>query len=324
MQTPSVSIAIRAWRREWLQEAIASVLAQTHRDFELVICDPAGALEDVVRKARDGRIRYCRPPHHPDASGRFRAAVALCRGRYIGLLDDDDRYEPAFVARLFGVLEQDPECGVAFCRTTWEYRDRIFAPADRRPAGRQPDAAADMLARGWTVSPSHMLMRRAALDAVERAQRMPDGVAPDTFVNLTLAAAGWRHVLVDARLVVCRWHDDQLSRAVPGAADTAVATWRALHFQDPRLAALRDRRLATALLVRSLLRLRAGDGARVREDLRGAARVCPSAWPGPRRLLQVAAASGVGGKLAAAAYLAWSPSSRRRRLPPQTIGGIEV
>jgi glycosyltransferase involved in cell wall biosynthesis len=319
-----VSIAIRAWRRDWLREAVASVLAQTHRDLELVICDPAGTLEDVARDARDDRIRYCRPPLCDNASARFRSAVALCRGRYIGVLDDDDRYEPVFVARLVDALENDAECGVAFCRTTWECGGRRTAPADARPEGRQPDIASDMLARGWTVSPSHMLVRRTALDAAERAQAMPDGVAPDTFLNLTIALAGWRHVLVDARLVVCRWHDGQLSRKFPGGPDTAVATWRALDLQDPRLAALRDRRLAGALLVRSVLRLRAGQAVGAREDLREAARACPTAWPRQRRLLELAAAAGPLGRTAAAAWLAWSPRSRRRRRPPDAIGRTDL
>lgn len=41
---PTVSIAIRAYRRRWLGEAIASVLGQTYRDLELVVYDDAGEI----------------------------------------------------------------------------------------------------------------------------------------------------------------------------------------------------------------------------------------------------------------------------------------
>lgn len=68
---PSVSIAIRAHRREWLDDAIASVLAQTHRDLELVIYNDTGTLESVATRTRDARIRYCRGNANLQASGRL-------------------------------------------------------------------------------------------------------------------------------------------------------------------------------------------------------------------------------------------------------------
>jgi hypothetical protein len=318
--TPSVSIAIRAYRRRWLGEAVASVLAQTHRDLELVVYDDAGDLVDVVRAAGDARVRYQRADRRLQASGRFLAAVALCRAPVVGLLDDDDRYEPAFVARLLEALERDPAAGVAFCRATWEGSGQRVKPTDPRPPGRQPNLLSGMLAEGWTVAPSHMLMRRAAFEAAERVRPMPDGVAPDVFVNIGIAQAAWHHVLVDAPLVVCRWHAEQLSRRFPVAADVAVATWRAIELRDPALAALRDRRLARAHLVRAFDRLRAGETRAAREDVRAAADVCPSAWSVPRRLLQAATAAGPVGRMAANAWTAWSPRGRRRARPPVVLG----
>jgi glycosyltransferase involved in cell wall biosynthesis len=320
LPTPAVSIAIRAYRRRWLGAAVSSVLAQTHHDLELVIYDDAGDLEDVANAARDGRVRYHRAERRLQASGRFLAAVGVCRAPYVGLLDDDDRYEPAFVARLLEALEKDPEAGVAFCRTTWEADGRRIRPRDSRPPGRQPNLPTAMLADGWTVAPSQMLVRRTALEAAARVQPMPDGVAPDVFVNVRIALAGWHHVLVDAPLVVCRWHADQSSRRFPSANDVAVATWRSIELGEAALSRLRDRRLARAHLVRAFDRLRAGDTRGAREDVRAAAGACHSAWRGPRRLLRAAAAVGPAGRMAATAWLAWSPQGRRRAEPPLVIG----
>ena len=81
---PRVSIAIRAFRRRWLAEAIASVLAQTYRDLELVIYDDAGDLEALASATRDPRVRYHCADAPRSASGRFQAAVGLCRGDYVG------------------------------------------------------------------------------------------------------------------------------------------------------------------------------------------------------------------------------------------------
>ncbi len=264
---PGVSIAIRAFRRRWLAEAIASVLAQTHRDLELVIYDDAGDLEPLAMATGDPRVRYHRADQPRTPSGRFAAAVAQCRGAYVGVLDDDDAYAPAFVAALAAALDADPRAGAAFCRTTWQGEHGRVVPVDGRPPGTVADAALAMLRDGWTVTPSHLLFRREAYDAVFGPSPMPPGVSPDTLLNVCLAMRGWRHVLVDAPLVVTRWHAHQLSRLSIAALDCEVSTWRALALEDPVLAAHRDRRLARALLARAALALRAGDLGRVRADL---------------------------------------------------------
>jgi glycosyltransferase involved in cell wall biosynthesis len=316
---PKVSIAIRAFRRRWLAEAIASVLAQTHRDLELIIYDDAGDLEDLAVAARDPRVRYHAADTRRSASGRFAAAAALCRGEYMGLLDDDDADAPDFVATLAGALDADPRAGAAFCRTTWDVDGRRVTPDDPRPAGRVPDAAAAMLRDGWTISPSHMLMRRAAYDAALRDQPMPPGVAPDAFVNLRIALAGWGHVLVDAPLVVTRFHGDQLSRRYPDGGNFAVATLRTLHLTDPVLAVLRDRRLAHALRVRAFEHLRAGALDLARTDLAAADATSPDRSLRTRGL-SLAVACGPLGTVAARVAARLVPVGRWGRRPPPRIG----
>ncbi len=321
---PSVSIAIRAFRRRWLAEAIASVLAQTHRDLELVIYDDAGDHEALATATGDPRVRYHRADRPRTASGRFAAAVALCRGAFVGVLDDDDAYGPDFVARLAAALDAAPRAGIAFCRTTWESARGRTVPTDPRPPGPVSDAAAAMLRDGWMVTPSHLLFRRAAYDAVFAAAPMPSGVAPDVLLNLRLATHGWGHVLVDALLagaplVVTRWHDEQASRSSIEALDRAVSTWQSLAFDDPVLAALRDRRLARALLARAAAALQAGESEQARGDLLAAADAAPDEWRSRRRALWCAAACGAAGTAAAGVHAAWA-ARRARRGPPRVIG----
>jgi hypothetical protein len=316
---PAVSVAIRAFRRQWLADAIHSVLTQTFADLELVLYDCAGDLEPVAAAARDSRVRYYRGGSAPDPSARFRAAVGRCRGRFVALLDDDDRYEPGFLAQLVDVLERQPDIGIAFCRTTWDAGGVRSRPADPRLPGRQRDIVRDMLERGWTVSPSHMVMRRSAVADAWRVLPMPDGVAPDVFVNIGAALAGWRHALVDAHLVVCRWHRGQLSRQPAAAIERAMATWRALEFTDPWLGVLRDRRLARVHVVRAIERLATGDRRGAREDEASAARMAPEAWIGPRAIVRAALATGPVGSAAARFWLRHAPRGHRRD-PPAGFG----
>jgi Glycosyl transferase family 2 len=315
---PAVSIAIRAFRRRWLAEAIASVLAQTYRDLELVIYDGAGDLEALATATGDPRVRYHRADRPRTASGRFAAAVALCRGAYLGVLDDDDAYAPDFLATLAAALDADPGAGVAFCRTTWDSDRGRVVPIDRRPAGVIADAAPSMLRHGWVVTPSHALFRRAAYDAVFGPAPMPSGVAPDVVLNVRLGLHGWRHVLVDGPLVVTRWHDGQASRPTRDALDLAIATWRTLELRDAALAAHRDRRLARSFLARAFVALREGAIIEARGDLRSAAEAAPLEWRGRRHALQWAATCGRAGVAAAGLYGLWADSRRRR--PPARVG----
>ncbi len=316
---PRVSVAIRAYRRRWLDAAVGSVLAQRYADLELVLYDDEGSLGDVAAAA-DPRVHYVRAPAKYGASGRFLAAVAACRGEYIGLLDDDDEYRPEFVERLAAVLDGDAAAGIAFCRSTFEWRGRLSSPIDRRPAGRIPAAAHAMLRAGWTVSPSHMLIRRSALDAALRVRPMPDGVAPDMWVNLSVALAGWHHVLVDAPLVVYRWHEGQLSRQGIPSSDVGIASLEQFPMAGTGLEELRDRQLARALVIRALYHLASGHVKACRADLRRARAVWPDGFRRERRALEAAAALGPAGSSAARAWLAWSPAGRRRQRPPESIG----
>lgn len=239
---PAVSVAIRAYRRDWIGGAVASVLAQTWRDFELVIYDDAGDLDDVAAAFTDPRIRYVRAPKKLEASGRFSAAVAHCRGQYIGVLDDDDRYEARFLERLVGVLKSDERIGAAVCRVMSDSRGiRSLEPAPGLP-GRLPDVVRDVLLCRHPITPSMMLLRRDALDDGEAFQAMPDGVSPDAFVNARLALTGWHHVLVDDVLAVRGHHAGRINGTPTGYRYT-VATLEQLRIPDPDLERLRLREL---------------------------------------------------------------------------------
>ena len=54
------SITIPAYKRSYLKEAIDSCLAQTYKDFELIIVNDASPedLDSIVNSYSDNRIRY--------------------------------------------------------------------------------------------------------------------------------------------------------------------------------------------------------------------------------------------------------------------------
>ncbi|WP_447974988.1 glycosyltransferase family 2 protein [Nitrospira sp. Kam-Ns4a] len=107
---PVVSAIITTFnRKRFLGPAISSVLAQTFRDFELLILDNSSTdgTEELVSSFADSRIRYIR--HPPLTIGQQRnLGVREARGEYIGFLDDDDEWLPAKLERQLEVFRTGP------------------------------------------------------------------------------------------------------------------------------------------------------------------------------------------------------------------------
>ena len=112
--TPTLSIGLPVYNGEqFLAEALNALLAQTYRDFELIISDNASTdrTAEICREyvARDARIRYVRQPVNIGAAPNHNALVPLSRGRYFKWASHDDLYAPTLLERCVEVLETDPE-----------------------------------------------------------------------------------------------------------------------------------------------------------------------------------------------------------------------
>lgn len=116
MSHGTVSIVMPAYNAErFLRPAVDSVLAQTHKDFELLVVDDESTdrtpeiLEEYAR--RDSRVRLHRVTH----GGAIRArneGLALTSGDFIAVMDADDVCVPHRLQRQVGFMLQSPETGV--------------------------------------------------------------------------------------------------------------------------------------------------------------------------------------------------------------------
>lgn len=81
--------------------AVASVLAQTFADLEVIVVDEGSADEsvDAVRAVSDGRVRIMRRDHESLDAAR-RAGIRAARGRWVALLDAHDEAMPGWLARI--------------------------------------------------------------------------------------------------------------------------------------------------------------------------------------------------------------------------------
>lgn len=112
---PVVSV-VMVFHRDtpFLRPAIASVLAQTLGDLELMLVDNGTGLrpEALGELGSDLRLRWVRLASNVGIAAGHNAGVAAARGEYIALLDYDDIALPVRLERQVARLRADPLLGL--------------------------------------------------------------------------------------------------------------------------------------------------------------------------------------------------------------------
>ncbi len=114
--TPRVSVVVPAWRAEpFIGATIASVLAQTMADFELVVVDDASpdATAKVVAEFDDPRLRLVVNDDNLGYEANWNKAVSFATAPSVLLLCDDDLLYPPALERLTAALDADTTGRVA-------------------------------------------------------------------------------------------------------------------------------------------------------------------------------------------------------------------
>ena len=114
----SISIVITTYNQEqYLHAAIASILAQTRRDFELLIWDDGSTDRsvDVARQyaMQDERVRVVATENRGRGLA-LKAAIAQTTGTYIGWVDQDDWLAPTALEETAVVLDAQPQVGLVY------------------------------------------------------------------------------------------------------------------------------------------------------------------------------------------------------------------
>jgi glycosyltransferase involved in cell wall biosynthesis len=138
--SPRVTVGMPVFNGErFLPEALDSVLAQTFRDFELVVSDNASTdgTEQICRSymCRDPRIRYYRSGTNRGAAWNHNRVFELARGEYFKWWSHDDLCAPEFLEQCVAVLDNDPGVVLCFPRTQ-------MVDAERQPLTKYASRAA--------------------------------------------------------------------------------------------------------------------------------------------------------------------------------------
>lgn len=114
--SPRVTVLMSVYNGErFLRESIDSVLAQTFRDFELLLINDGssdGSRAILADRASDARIRIIDNERNIGLTASLNAGLAAARGEYVARHDADDVAAPTRLEKQVRALDERPEIAV--------------------------------------------------------------------------------------------------------------------------------------------------------------------------------------------------------------------
>jgi glycosyltransferase involved in cell wall biosynthesis len=292
-------------RTRYLEEALTSATRQTCEDLEVIVSDDgdlesaAGGVRAVLGRLGDPRVRYRRNERRLGVAMNTLAASREARGQYVAYLNDDDSWEPGFLATLLPRIENDPELSVVF-------GDHSIMTGDGSVDGRLSELSTRRFGRDRLRAGLHRPFSRLAL--VEKSVPMvmtavirrsaidwddfPSEVGPayDLWLAYLACRDGRGAYYEPRRLTRYRAHQQAQTQAARVAHGQSVAYCYGRFLEDPRLAELRTElrlRHTEALASHSAALIRREPGRRARRAAFAALRASPSPGTGAAYLLSL-------------------------------------
>ncbi|HSR94708.1 MAG TPA: glycosyltransferase [Solirubrobacterales bacterium] len=197
----------------YVEEAVRSLLAQTHRNLDVVIVDDGSfeaGDEVLLRLGADPRVRVVTQLNGGESSAR-NLGVCLARGEYVAMLDSDNMLEPEFVARAIEVFRREPDLAYVSCWLRFVAADGspFSDPAGYAPMGNQ--VVRDD-AENWDGDTVAVLPRRLFSELGYRFEPA-SGIQSDWELYRWLREDGRFGVVIPDWLVRYRHLDESLMRA---------------------------------------------------------------------------------------------------------------
>jgi glycosyltransferase involved in cell wall biosynthesis len=133
---PRISVVVTTFNRAAaLRRCVDSVLAQTLRDFQLVVVDDASVDDSAEMMAgyADARVLYHRLPQNAGAPARPRnVGVSLAQASLLFVFDSDDTMLPHCLSAFVEAFEARPRLGLAWSWKNLLDRDGNLSSVERR------------------------------------------------------------------------------------------------------------------------------------------------------------------------------------------------
>ena len=111
---PQISILLPVYNCSDLKPTLDSVLNQTYKNFELLICDDGSSKDKLDLDFKDARIKTFRNQKNIGLGATLNKLLRLShRGsRYFSTIEQDDIYKPEFLANCISFLNNHPDYGL--------------------------------------------------------------------------------------------------------------------------------------------------------------------------------------------------------------------
>jgi glycosyltransferase involved in cell wall biosynthesis len=221
----------------FIELALESLRAQTHRNWECVVVDD-GSTDDTAEVIaryieREPRVRYLRQENQRQAVAK-NTGLADARGRYVQFLDADDLIEPRKLERQVEFLESHAEADIVYGGVRFFHTER---PEERLHAmfGENepwmPEVSGEgreillPLVRQNIMVINAPLLRRSVIDDVGPFDAMLPPVEDwDYWIRCALMGKRFEFRDFDGALALVRAHEASTSRQRP----SVLAAWRRL------------------------------------------------------------------------------------------------
>jgi glycosyltransferase involved in cell wall biosynthesis len=206
-----VSVVIPTYNRSYiLREALESVLAQSYRDFEILVVDDGSRdnTREVVESFQCDKIRYLGNKSNRGCSAAYNVGITESKGALIAFCDSDDLWKPDYLQREVDFLCRHPEVDVVFCDTEVRvspggavimpslmqqmpaFRELIGSKADTVEHVLQARQMYLCLLEEIPIKPTAAMARRAVFDRVGMFdEAWPSGTDWDLFLRFSRVAS---------------------------------------------------------------------------------------------------------------------------------------
>ena len=210
----TVSVIILNWNgKRFLDECLSSLQRQTFKDFEVILVDNASQDNSIefLESNYNDFIKIIKNNRNYGFSGGNNIGISHAGGRYIVLLNNDTRADPAFLAHLVWAAERHPHVGMCAAKVYLDSGGKmidtvghlIYRDGLNRGRGRlEPDRGQyDTMEEVLFPSGCAALYKRNMLDEVGLFDEDFFAYGDDTDIGMRARLAGWTCLYVPQAIV---------------------------------------------------------------------------------------------------------------------------
>lgn len=205
----------------FIGDAIASILAQTMGDLEIIVVDDGSSDNSnaIVAAIQDPRLKHVPLPENIGACAAFNIALSMRTGEFVAVCNSDDLWVPDKLERQLAIIDARPDLGAVFSDVICindegalieEKRLPTYAYEFRQPNRTRAEWIRTLVEHGNCLCHPSVLIRSEVYEQVGNLDNYLRQL-PDHDLWLRVVQAYDIHVMAD-QLVKFRVHNSNTSR----------------------------------------------------------------------------------------------------------------